>query len=153
MEKNNNKIHLESKRIERYIEKLEHFNKLMEKLQEWIKDLDEIKFIESDLKDQFGIYHAFQIIIEIIADIIAMVTKDIKIKPKDDYSNIDCLQEQNFISEQLSIKLRKVNGLRNILVHNYNGLDDLLAYKGIKENINSLKEFYKVVNKWLKKNS
>ncbi len=153
MKDNNNIIPLESKRIERYIEKLEHFNKLMEKLKVWIKDFDENKFIKSDLKEQFGIYHAFQIIIEIITDIIAMVTKDIKIKPKDDYTNIDCLLEQKVISEQLSINLRKVNGLRNILVHDYNGLDNLLAYRGIKENINSLKEFHEVVSKWLKKNS
>lgn len=153
MVENKNRISLDNKRIERYIEKLEYFNQLTKKLQEWMEELDENLFLNLDLKEQFGIYHGFQIIIEIITDIIAMVVKDLKIKPKDDYSNIECLKEQKFISEELSLSLRKVNGLRNALVHGYNGLDDLLAYKGIKENFNFFKEFYEVISEWLKKNS
>jgi uncharacterized protein YutE (UPF0331/DUF86 family) len=149
----NNKIPLDNKRIERYIEKLEHFNKIMKKLVEWIEYLDDNRFLALDLKEQFGIYHAFQIIIEIITDLIAMVVKDLKVKPKDDYSNINCLKEQKFLSGELSSSLRKLNGLRNILVHDYNGIDDLLAFKGLKENTRFIKEFYEVMREWLKKNS
>ncbi|MBD3256160.1 MAG: DUF86 domain-containing protein [Candidatus Lokiarchaeota archaeon] len=152
MEEDNNKS-LGKKRIERYIEKFEHLKKLNNKLNEWTKSLDEEGFVALDLKEQYGIYHAFQIIAEIITDLIAMSVKDLKIKPKDDYSNIDCLKEQNFISEDLSKELKKVNGLKNILVHDYNGIDDSLAFKNIKEDINIIKHFQKVVQEWLKKNS
>lgn len=152
MEEENNKIYLDNKRIERYIEKLERFNKLMEHLKEWTKNVnEEIFFTNLDLKEQFGIYHAYQIIVEIMTDIIAMTVKDLKIKPRDDYSNINILKEKNFFSEKIASKLRKANGLRNSLVHDYNGVDDKTAYKGIKNYFNYLEKFYDVINQWLKK--
>ncbi len=153
MEEENNKIYLDNKRIERYIEKLEHFNKLMELLKEWTKNInEEIFFTNLDLKEQFGIYHAYQIIVEIMTDIIAMAVKDLKIKPRDDYSNINILKEKFFFSEKIASKLREANGLRNSLVHDYNGVDDKAAYKGIKNYINYLEKFYDLINQWLKKN-
>jgi len=148
----NKRISLANKRIERYVEKLEHFNKISNKLNDWVKNLDGNGFLDLDLKEQFGIYHAFQIIIEIITDLIAMAVKDLKVRPKDDYSNIESLKERGFLSEELSLTLRKLNGLRNILVHDYNGIDDLLAFKSIKESISVIKEFHKVMREWLKKN-
>jgi len=77
-----NKNSLDNSRFERYIEKLDYFRKLMDKLEEWVKDIDANSFISLDLKEQFGIYHIFQIIVEIITDLIAMICKDLKIKPK-----------------------------------------------------------------------
>ena len=147
-----NKNSLDNSRFERYIEKLDYFRKLMDKLEEWVKDIDANSFISLDLKEQFGIYHIFQIIVEIITDLIAMICKDLKIKPKDDYSNINYLREYEILSEELSDRLRKINGLRNVLVHNYNGLDDMLAFKSIKENILYIKKIHEVFQKWLRKN-
>ncbi|MHA1342773.1 MAG: type VII toxin-antitoxin system HepT family RNase toxin [Promethearchaeota archaeon] len=149
----NNKKSLDKKRIERYVEKLEHLKKIMKEFHKWIKDIDDKLFLASDLKEQFGIYHGFQIMVEIITDIIAMMVKDVKIKPKDDYTNINCLKEQHLISEELSSGLRKLNGLKNVLVHDYNGIDDLLAFKSINEGYPYIKEFYEVIRDWLKKHS
>jgi uncharacterized protein YutE (UPF0331/DUF86 family) len=148
-----NKINIDDTRLERYIEKLEHFKKLALKLEKWIENVDEEKFVSLDLKEQFAIYHAFQILVEITTDLIAMTVKDLKFKPRDDYSNIKCLKEQNFISEELSERLRRVNGLRNVIVHDYNGIDEILAFKEINENFYFMKKFYDVMKKWLKKNS
>ncbi len=145
----NNKKPIDNKRLERYIEKLEHFNKLAERLDNWTEEVGEKGFLALDLKDQFAIYHAFQIIIEIITDLIAMTVKDLKIKPTDDYTNIIHLKEQNFLTEELTESLRKLNGLRNVIVHDYNGIDELLVYRGIKENFHFIKQFYKVMREWL----
>lgn len=147
------KINIDDTRLERYIEKLEHFKKLALKLEKWTENVDKEKFVSLDLKEQFGIYHAFQILVEITTDLIAMTVKDLKFKPRDDYSNIKCLKEQNFISEELSERLRRVNGLRNVIVHDYNGIDEILAFKEINENFYFMKKFYDVMKKWLKKNS
>ena len=151
MEKESNNSQIDNSRIERYIEKLEHLDKLFKKLNEWISNIEENEFLSLDLKEKFGIYHASQIIIEIITDIIAMVTKDLKVKPKDDYTNIDYLQEINFLPKELSVNLKKLNGLRNVLAHDYDGLDDRLAFKGIKEYNPSIEQFKELIKKWLKK--
>jgi len=111
---------LDKSRIERYIEKLEHLKKLLDKLYDWTDNLEINEFLNLNLKEQFGIYHASQIIIEIITDIIAMNVKDLKIKPKDDYSNTECLEDQGLITNDLALSLKKLNGLRNILIHDYN---------------------------------
>jgi len=151
MEEESNNSQIDKNRIERYIEKLEHLNKLFKKLNEWTITLEENEFLNLDLKERFGIYHASQIITEIITDIIAMVTKDLKVKPKDDYSNIEYLEENQLISNELAINLKKLNGLRNVLVHDYNGLDDRIAFKGIKEYNPFIEQFKEVIKEWLKK--
>jgi len=151
MEEESNNSQIDKNRIERYIEKLEHLDKLLKKLNEWTITLEENEFLNLDLKEKFGIYHASQIITEVITDIIAMVTKDLKVKPKDDYSNIDYLEETELISKELAINLKKLNGLRNVLVHDYNGLDDRIAFKGIKEYNPFIEQFKEVIKEWLKK--
>ena len=151
MEEESNNYKIDKNRIERYIEKLEHLNEIFKELNEWTKNLEENEILNLDLKEKFGIYHASQIITEIITDIIAMVTKDLKIKPKDDYSNINYLKEKELLSEGLTLNLKKLNGLRNVLVHDYNGLDDRLAFKGIKEYNPFIEQFKEVIKKWLKK--
>lgn len=151
MEEESNNSQINKNRIERYIEKLEHLNKLFKKINEWTINLEENEFLSLDLKEKFGIYHASQIITEIITDIIAMVTKDLKVKPKDDYSNIEYIEEKGLISRELAFNLKKLNGLRNVLVHDYNGLDDRLAFKGIKEYNPFIEQFKEVMKKWLKK--
>ncbi|MFO8020717.1 MAG: DUF86 domain-containing protein [Promethearchaeia archaeon] len=149
----NNKVSFTNERIERYIEKLEHFKSYMKNLENWIKDIGKKDFLAINLKDQFAIYHAFQLSVEIITDLIAMTVKDLKIKPRDDYANIRYLKETKFLSEELTESLKKMNGLRNVIVHDYNGIDELLAFKGIKTNIRTMKDFYEVMREWLRKNS
>lgn len=148
-----NIVSLRKERIERYIEKMEHLHRYHQSLKKWVRNVDKKGFLSLKMKDQFAIYHGFQLIIEIITDLIAMLVKDLKIKPKDDYSNIECLQEQKILSETLSKNIKKMNGLRNVIVHDYNGMDELLAFNGIKENLKNVKKFDEVMRKWLRKNS
>ncbi len=44
---------------------------------------------------------------------------------------------------ELEVELKKANGLRNILVHRYNGVDEEMA-------LNSVDEVIRVISKWLK---
>jgi len=132
---------------------LEYLNELVQEFDNWTEALSEQDFLRLNLKDQFAIYHALQLIIDIITDVIAMTVKDIKIKPKDDYSNIECLYQQGIISKDLREGLSKLKGLRNIIVHNYNGFDNRIAFKGMNEHYHFIKEFYKVIREWLRKRS
>jgi len=146
-------IELNKERIKRYKEKLEYFNIIILNLQSWIKEIKIKDFENLSLKEQFSIYHAFQIISELIADFAAMIVKDLNKIPKNDYFNLDLLVEQKLISNEAANDLKKANGLRNRIVHNYNGIDDNIAFKGIKEGINTFNKFEEALEDWLKKHS
>ncbi|HIE31062.1 MAG TPA: DUF86 domain-containing protein, partial [Methanosarcinales archaeon] len=38
-----------------------------------------------------------------------------------------------FLNQMLPENLKRANGLRNVLVHEYNGIDDLLAFESVRE--------------------
>jgi len=144
---------MEAERIKRYSDKIEYLNQTIENLCDWIDSIDSKEFVESiNLQKQYGIYHAFQIGIEIITDLVAMMVKDLRTIPKDDYSNIKILENKKIISSNLTAKLREANGLRNRIVYDYNGLDNSIAYNRIKDLLNPLKEFKVNVKEWLKTN-
>ena len=144
---------MEEERIKRYYDKIEYLNQTIENLCIWIESIDSKEFVESiNLQKRYGIYHAFQIGIEIITDLVAMMVKDLRTIPKDDYSNIKILENKKIISSNLTAKLREANGLRNRIVYDYNGLDNSIAYNRIKDLLNPLKEFKVNVKEWLKTN-
>lgn len=80
------------------------------------------------------------------------MVKDLRTIPKDDYSNIKIMENKKIISSNLAAKLREANGLRNRIVHDYNSLDDSIAYNRIKVLLNHFKEFKVNVKEWLKTN-
>ena len=142
---------MDVKRIKRYKEKEEYLTKILKKLYEWTRDLKEKDFINNqNLKEQFSIYHAYQVVMEIVADLTAMVVKDINIIPKDDYLNFDILVENEIISKSIANNLKHANGLRNRIVHNYNGLDEKIALKSIKKYYPYFEKFKNGIDKWLK---
>jgi len=141
---------MDRERLKRYKEKEEYFDKIMQKLKEWTKHLNVHDFVyKLDLKEQFSIYHAYQIILEIISDITAMIIKDLKLIPKDDYVNFDILADNVIISKDLAYNLKQANGLRNRVVHDYNGLDDDIAFKEIQNFSKDLEKYKEDLDKWL----
>ena len=144
---------MEEERIKRYNDKLEYLNQTIEHLNNWTERIDSKEFIERlELQKQYGIYHAFQIGIEIITDLVSMIVKDVKLIPKDDYSNINILKNKKIVSEDLAAKLREANGLKNRIVHDYNGLDNEIAYDRLTNLIKYFQEFKVKAKEWLKKN-
>ncbi len=144
---------MEEERIKRYNDKLEYLNQTIENLNNWTESIDSKEFIERlELQKQYGIYHAFQIGIEIITDLVSMTVKDVKLIPKDDYSNINIIRNKKIISADLAAKLREANGLRNRIVHDYNGLDNEIAYNRLLNLLEYFQEFKVKAKEWLKKN-
>ena len=144
---------MEEERIKRYNDKLEYLNQTIENLNDWTESIDSKEFIERlELQKQYGIYHAFQIGIEIITDLVSMIVKDVKLIPKDDYSNINIIKNKKIVSADLAAKLREANGLRNRIVHDYNGLDNEIAYNRLLSLLEYFQEFKVKAKEWLKKN-
>ena len=144
---------MEEERIKRYNDKLEYLTQTIENLNDWTENVDSKEFIERlELQKQYGIYHAFQIGIEITTDLISMIVKDVKLIPKDDYSNIYIIKNKKIVEADLAAKLREANGLKNRIVHDYNGLDNEIAYNRLKNLLKYFQEFKVKAKEWLKKN-
>ena len=74
-------------------------------------------------------------------DIVAMLTKDIGVLLRINYTNIERLLERGIISENEAELLRRFNGLRNAIVHKYDKLDLVV----VKEGLHKIDELYNVV--------
>ena len=142
---------MDIERISRYKDKLNIISERKQDIEEWVSGYDSSDFIE-DKKTRLAVYKSFQELVEASFDIAAMACKDLKIIPKDDYTNIDLLFEKKFINSNLKNSLSESNGLRNRLVHRYNGLDDSLAFDSIMEHLTSILDFSEVIEKWLRSN-
>lgn len=98
--------------------------------------------------ERAGRYKAFQEAVEACLDLVAMMCKDLGIKPQDDYSNLERL---NVLTEGSKKVLIEANGLRNHLVHRYNKRDDLLALESMRSLHSGVMAFGEEVEAWLEK--
>lgn len=113
---------------------------------------DKINFIIDNIKDlpikpnnvfeKRGIFYSIQTAIESVIDLVAMLVKDLGIQVKDDETNINEIIEKRNLNPELGKKLRKANGLRNILVHRYNNVEDQII-------LDSVEEIKELLYKWI----
>ncbi len=144
------KLALDKKRIIRYKEKFEYFDKIFKNLINWTENLEVNEIIKDEnLEKYFAILHAYQILSKTVADLIEILVKDLNLIPKDDYSNIEILIEKNLLSNDLGKSLKKANGLRNRVVHKFNNINEEVAYRAILEFLNDLKQYKEQMKKWL----
>ena len=139
---------MDEERLKRYGSKIELILNRSDEIKEWTSIGPE-DFIK-DEKTKLATYKAFQEAVEASMNIIAMLCKDLKIIPKDDYTNIENLKGKIF-SEDMGDALIECNGLRNRLIHHYNKMDDLLAFDGITGILPELKRFTDTVKEWIRK--
>lgn len=119
-------------RIKRYRDKINH-------VVDYIKDLP----IEPKNElEKRGIFYSLQTSIEVIVDLIAMLTKDLGIQVKDDNTNISEIVKKRELKSELGEKLKKANGMRNIIVHRYNDFEEQII-------LNSVEEIKDLLTKWI----
>ena len=126
------------KRREQYTRKLEFI-------------VDKIKVLPENFEDNIfmmdALFYRLQVSIDAAMDIIAMLSKDLGITVKDDYSNIDELEKLNVFPGEFPNEIRRLNGLRNNLVHRYNKIEEDLIVKEKDHFVEVLNEFIKTVEK------
>ena len=110
-------------RIKRYRDK---FNYIAECLNDFEKKP------QNDLEVK-GILYSIQTSIEAIIDVIAMVVKDYGIPVKSDQHNVHELAKLKKIDEESATNLLKANGMRNLIVHRYNGIENDIIFSSIGE--------------------
>ena len=110
-------------RIKHYWDKINH-------VVDYIKDLP----IEPKNElEKRGIFYSLQTSIEAIVDLIAMLTKDLGIQVKDDNTNITEIVKKRKLKSELGEKLKKANGMRNIIVHRYNDFEEQIILNSVEE--------------------
>jgi uncharacterized protein YutE (UPF0331/DUF86 family) len=123
-------------RKEQYKRKLEF---ILEKITNLPEKLEENEFYVDAL------FYRIQISIDAAMDIIAMLCKDFGITVKDDYTNMEELEKLNIFPSKILNDLRKWNGLRNVLVHKYNKIEEELVFQQKDNVVNTLGSFIKKV--------
>ena len=92
-----------------------------------------------------ALFYRIQVSIDASMDIIAMLCKDFGITVNDDYTNIQELEKKNLISSAMSENLSKLNGLRNVIVHKYNKVEEDLIVQEKDLIVKYLNEFLDIV--------
>mgnify|MGYP000032265554 CR=1 FL=1 len=122
-------------RLGRYREKIEYI----------IEALDQIPEKPASPIEVSGVFYNLLTSIESAMGIAAMLVKDLGRRVEDDYSNIETLQELGVLDKKLSESLKRCNGLRNWLVHRYNGVDEELVLSSVGEVRDTLIKFIEKV--------
>jgi uncharacterized protein YutE (UPF0331/DUF86 family) len=124
------------KRIDQYRRKLEF---IVDRITILPKNVEEnIFFLDA-------LFYRLQVSVDAAMDVIAMLCKDLGITVKDDYSNIDELETLDIFSKEFSNELRRLNGLRNALVHRYNKIEEEQIIKEKVHFVEILKIFVSLV--------
>ncbi|MCX9011333.1 MAG: DUF86 domain-containing protein [Candidatus Methanoperedens sp.] len=121
-------MELNEERKNRYLSKSGYIIEKMDTLPDNIDDLDELGVD--------GVLYRVQTSIDAAIDMAAMLVRDIGIEVGDDYENIDILKEKGVIDAELGGELKRLNGMRNAIVHKYGIVDTEL----ILQNLENVKE-------------
>lgn len=136
---------MEEDRLKRYKEKLEHMELRKKEFEEWSRGI-----LDND-KDKLSSYKAFQEIAEAANDVIAMMLKDSDLLPEENYANIEKAVKHGLLPASLRAPLQEITGLRNRMVHEYNGLNDKTAKESAVSLIPRIEDFRNVVREWLRR--
>ena len=129
-----------------------------------IKEIEEsLKLVEKHLPDTFeefssmglikdGIYKRIEFAIENVFNICAIINSDLELGiPADDEEIVNNLVKNKVFSEETKEKLKLMKGFRNIVVHRYGKIDDRIAFKILKRDMQDFYEFIKILENFLDK--
>ena len=136
---------MDEKRERRFYQKLETLEDRLTFIEENFPEIDEL--IGNRVLRK-ALYKEFQELTEALGDLSAMMAKEGGILVKDDYTNLERLKP--LLKPDVIENLKRANGLRNVLVHEYNGIDDTLAFESAQEVLPAFWVFSSMVREWLK---
>lgn len=90
----------------------------------------------SSIEKRLACERAFEKITEATNDLAILFIKNKRlVLPTEDEKAFDILAKAGIINEDLSFKLRQAKGMRNILAHQYDKLDDEIIFEAIHDRI------------------
>ena len=124
------------------IEYYKEFNQLTETLT--------LETYNKNIMVKRSVEREIQLIVESATDINNMILKKIDRSPSKDYYNsfID-LAENNVVNMDFALKIAPSTGLRNILIHEYEKIDDKIVYNSIKNVKMLYLKYIDIISKYL----
>jgi len=124
-------------------------------IEESIKKLSELRRENSTLdkyrrswKDKDSAERNLQKVIEAIIDLGKMLIADKKLRePSNNREVFQILEEKGLFASELMPLIDKMIGMRNVLVHSYNRIDDSIIYGVLKKNLSHIKKLSFVLKK------
>lgn len=126
------------KKNQQIISYLNEINPVIEMdFDEYKKDIYKVRTLERNI----------QLIVDNMIDINNEIIAYKNIEPADDYyDSFIKLGKNNILPEELSNTLAPLAGLRNRLVHDYEGIDQKILFNTIQRRIENIKEYLRVVS-------
>ncbi len=145
---------MDTKRIQRYHDKFAKFDLYYSQLTEWLES-HPINILDENKSAHwiYAIIHVFQNLAELISDLGSMILKDSGVIVKDSYTNYQNLHNKSIITKSTHEILKKVNGLRNRVAHEYIGLNYNMAWEAMEEFVGKLDTIRGELHQWLSNNS
>jgi uncharacterized protein YutE (UPF0331/DUF86 family) len=92
-----------------------------------------------------GILYRVQTSIDAAMDMAAMLVRDIGIDVSEDYDNIEILYKNEKFDINLADDLKKLNGMRNAIVHKYSRVDIQLVLQNLENIKVILRNFIEII--------
>jgi len=136
---------------------IEKIKTLEKDLLDTISELQSLTATEEEIfvnqkKDIFSLRYLLIEAVEAMANIcnhiLTRVTGQV---PKGYPDCFEKLSDAGIITNEYAVKLKKIAGLRNIIIHKYWQIDDRKVFKSTKENIGDFEEFLRQINDFISK--
>lgn len=134
---------MDPRRDRRYVEKIDHAGERLGMVREWLGHASK------GAMARLATYKAFQEAAEAAADLAAMALVDSGKPARDDHTNFVLAAKLGVCPEALARPLTEATGLRNVLIHEYDGIEVERALEGIGRLTPAIEAFLTEVERWL----
>jgi len=141
-------IHSERGNMDIYTRKFDLIEESIKKLSELRRENPTLDNYRRSWKDKDSAERNLQKVIEAIVDLGKMLIADKKLRePSNNREVFQILGEEGLFPSELMPLIDKMIGMRNVLVHSYNRIDDSIIYGVLKKNLFDIKKLSLVLKK------
>jgi len=131
-----------------YTRKFDLIEESIKKLSELRRENPTLDNYRRSWKDKDSAERNLQKVIEAIVDLGKMLIADKKLRePSNNREVFQILGEEGLFPSELMPLIDKMIGMRNVLVHSYNRIDDSIIYGVLKKNLFDIKKLSLVLKK------
>jgi uncharacterized protein YutE (UPF0331/DUF86 family) len=131
-----------------YTRKFDLIEESIKKLSELRRENPTLDKYRRSWKDKDSAERNLQKVIEAIIDLGKMLIADKKLRePSNNREVFQILEEEGLFPSELMPLIDKMIGMRNVLVHSYNRVDDSIIYRVLKKNLFDIKKLSLVLKK------
>jgi uncharacterized protein YutE (UPF0331/DUF86 family) len=119
----------------------------LDSLKQYLSELENFENLsfeeyQSKIHNRRSVERLIQLLVECASDINAHILAKKEKLPVEDYrSSFRVMGEKNYLSKKLAQGLSKAVGMRNILVHDYETIDDRIVFDAIPLSLDSFKKY------------